>query len=572
MAWLTTTARGIGGVGSSRLNGSETNAVARPFASRGSWAKIASAAIIALVAVALRCWHLDWGLATDARHLAFPDEPISWGPYVHDFIPLRWASFDRESLNYPPFYGYVVGLTAWTLNALGWLATPPAAPPMFWVPPSAVLLARAVSVAASLVTIALVGLAAGRMYSARTGWLAAALMAVVPFEVVYVHVASPDILLATGTLLTTFLAYRLALHGGGGTAFAAGIAAGMTTGTKYTGLAIVVAIAWAVGERLKVERAWRRAAMLAALAATGFALAGVIACPPCVLHSDRLAFALQNHLQINWKLFDHFHNNYLVPSLGWYGRPYAYQLVASLPFTLGWPLYAAALLGIGIAIRRHTLADRILLLAFIPYFLVMARSMLTFPRFLLPLLPILVILAARGFDVWAPQRLRPVLLASVWIYSLALGATQVARFSLDQQRDVAQWIAKAPPRTAYTGQVRVGVPKMILDYFRLAKPFKAANLKPVELDDGAWFTPVSPEYFVLPDWYAIAIERDIPDSPAARDLARLRSGEAGYDRVAEWRSSYLQQRLYTSLDPAFAGDLWQGEIGFTVYARRATRG
>jgi hypothetical protein len=179
----------------------------------------------------------------------------------------------------------------------------------------------------------------------------------------------------------------------------------------------------------------------------------------------------------------------------------------------------------------------------------------------------LVVLAARALGALSPRRLGTAAAVLVWAYSFALGLSHVARLSLDQQQNVAQWIASTERAQPRGRRVRVGYPKMVLDYYRLAAPLTAAGLARVELDDGAWFTD-PPDYFVVPDWYAIAIERDMPDSAVAHDLIRLRSGEAGYDRVAEWRSSYLQQGFYTALDPAFAGDLWQGEIGFTVYARR----
>jgi 4-amino-4-deoxy-L-arabinose transferase-like glycosyltransferase len=91
-----------------------------------------------------------------------------------------------------------------------------------------------------------------------------------------------------------------------------------------------------------------------------------------------------------------FLNNRAVPSLGWYGRPYLYELVASLPYALGWPLYALALVGVVVALWRHELADRVLLGALIPYFLVIGGSPTTFPRYLMPLFPGLVILAARA--------------------------------------------------------------------------------------------------------------------------------------------------------------------------------
>jgi hypothetical protein len=84
----------------------------------------------------------------------------------------------------------------------------------------------------------------------------------------------------------------------------------------------------------------------------------------------------------------------------------------------------------------------------------------------------------------------------------------------------------------------------------------------------SWFEERA-DAFVMPEWLAIRIRRNEPDGENARALDRLESGAADYVPVARWHSSYLQSGLYTALDPAFAADLVQGEIGFTVYVPRA---
>lgn len=48
--------------------------------------------------------------------------------------------------------------------------------------------------------------------------------------------------------------------------------------------------------------------------------------------------------------------------------------------------------------------------------------------------------------------------------------------------------------------------------------------------------------------------------------ARIDSRAAGWIAAAR-QSSYFSEPLYTALDPAFAADLWQGEIGFRLYLR-----
>jgi hypothetical protein len=99
------------------------------------------------------------------------------------------------------------------------------------------------------------------------------------------------------------------------------------------------------------------------------------------------------------------------------------------------------------------------------------------------------------------------------------------------------WIANAAQESGRAGRIRVGFPKVAPDYFRLMGPLRNRGIPFVELGDGQWFAD-PPDFFVLPEWYEIAITRDVPDSPAAQDLERLRSGAAGYVAAARWSSSY----------------------------------
>jgi hypothetical protein len=332
---------------------------------------------------------------------------------------------------------------------------------------------------------------------------------------------------------------------------------------------MVVPLAWATLERGFAERSAGRAVQLAAIGVATFVLGFAFACPPCILHADRMIWAMWREAIYTSLLPQGASNNYLAASLGWYGRPYLYQLVASLPFSLGWPLYGLALVGIGLAIRRHELADRVILATLMPYFLFMGHSQVVFPRYLLPLFPGLIILAGRALTATDRRpRLSVSLFVAVWVYSLVLAGTQVARFSAGQQEGVARWIAAsvADPGGHPRHGVRVAIPYVTkgLDYFHLKQPLSRAGLAYLLVDPGHWLE-ASPEFFVLPDWLAISLRRDSPQSPAARELDQLESGAAGYRLAARWRSSYLQRNLYTRLDPAFAGDLWQGEIGFSVY-------
>jgi hypothetical protein len=381
-----------------------------------------------------------------------------------------------------------------------------------------------------------------------------------------VHYASVDVLLAAAFALTMLAAYAVAQRGTVLGATLAGASAGLNFTTKYVGLAALATVLIVILGRAVHERAPARGLLAGLAALVGFAAAVVITCPPCVLRPDLLVSALSFLDQaIAHSLLL---NNRLTSSLGWYGHRYLYQVVASFPFSLGWPATCLVFGGIGVALWRRTRADLVLLAAFAPYFLAMGWRDVTFPRYLLPLFPALVVLAARAVFVFsrAPWA-RGAVFAGVLVYSAALTVSQTGRFSYDQQQDVARWIAARAPVAGEGRCTRVAVPYTLSIYYQPMEPLERTGLTYLTVKDGHWFD-AEPEVFVLPEWYEIAIQRDRHREAAVRDLERLRSGEAGYLEAARWSSSYLQQDFYTWLDPAFAADLWQGEIGFTVYLRK----
>lgn len=517
---------------------------------------------IALTAIALRFWHIGWGLREQTR---FPDEMLFSTP-VAAFVPLRWASFEMHNFTYPALYVYIAGLTTAAAYALG---LHPEQPSGFSTDTVHVL--RLVSATIGVVGVGLVGLLGARLYASRwVGLAAAALLAVTPLHAMHSHIAAADVLLAGCMTLGLLAAYELARRGTVLAAMAAGAAAGVCFAAKQPGLVVLAPAGWAVLEASVRARSLVRAPLLGLVVVGCFVVAYACACPPCVIHWDEMSRVMGMHHALNVSLGMGFTNNHLVPSLGWYGRPYVFQLVATLPYALGWPLYALALVGVGQAVWRHELADRVVLALLIPYFVIMSGGHTVFPRFMIPLFPPLVVLAARV--VCSPTDrgiVRRLVLAGVFAYALALTTTQVARFSLDQQREVTQWIATHVARPA-EGPIRVGVPCVLkgLDYFQIARPLADAGLAYLPLLDGHWFDdPV--DAIVLPQWKAIGYRRDVPDGAPARQLDRLQAGEAGYRFERQWPPSpYLQSGFYTWLDPAYAGDLWQGEIGFSLYVRQ----
>lgn len=515
------------------------------------------AGAVALTAVALRWWRLGWGLGDETW---FPDERL-WAARARAFVPISWQSViagaastgNLPYLVYPTLYGYLAGLVTWAASTRGWVAPEE---PAFSI--DAILIARWISAAASVATVALGGLLARRMYSPGVGLATAALLAVLPFEAMQVHYAAVDTLLTTCVALTLLASWALVQRGTARAALLAGGAAGLAFSTKYTGIAAGAAVGWAIIEHGWRERSLARLLGLALAALAGFAVAVLVACPPCVLRADRMLEAMA------WLGGVIARRVQVVPSLGWYGRPCLYQLVAVLPYALGWPLHALALLGLGAALWRREAADRLALATIVPYFVVVASPGLTAARYLLPVFPPLAMLGARvALGPSGRRRAGMWAVGAAWVWALVLAISQVARFSYDQQKAVAGWIGANRPGAS------VAVPNYLLGFTRLGDYLIRAGLTFLPVREGHWFDD-APDVFVVPGYYAAAVRRDRPGSAAAAALEQLRSGATGYRPAARWEPSwYLQDRLDAWLDPGLGAQVWQGGYGFDVYVRDA---
>jgi hypothetical protein len=233
---------------------------------------------------------------------------------------------------------------------------------------------------------------------------------------------------------------------------------------------------------------------------------------------------------------------------------------------LGWPLWLLALAGIAVALRRRSLPDWVLLVAIGTYFLSVGASPLMYPRYVLPLAPALLVLAARaGVEFAGRSAVRWTAVGVVWLYTFVLAAAQVSSVSLAQQKEVAEWIARRPG--VWPG-ARVATPRRGAEWYSLTPFLERAGLEPVMAADDAWLR-VPSDVFVVPELLAIGIRRDTPEGVLARQLSQLEAGEGGFHEARRWPLQYFQRGLYSWLDPGLSTVL--GPCGFTVYVRDPVR-
>ena len=355
--------------------------MAKSFSTR--WGLLA----ILLVAAAFRFRGLDW----DHQIAAHPDER-----YVVDVASrLTFASglnpFDVE----PNFaYGH---LPVYLLAVAAALA--PNVDPL--------LLGRALSASFDVMTVALTFALARRLYGTQAGQLAAAVVAVTVGHVQQAHFYTADPLLASLAVSTLFFAVRFVQDGRPLDVCLAGASAGLALGAKATAALLVIplGVACSVAPAERRSAVWRCgvAATLALVVVEPFALVQL----PTFLRNVAMQGVILRGA------FD-------VPYTRQYHRtlPYVYPLVQQLRWGMGWIAGSCAFAGLIYSVTRTLRRDArpeawVVWTWVVPYFGFVGGLYAKFPRYLLPVVPLLATYAAYLVVEAAPGRRRLRLVLSI---------------------------------------------------------------------------------------------------------------------------------------------------------------
>jgi 4-amino-4-deoxy-L-arabinose transferase-like glycosyltransferase len=342
-----------------------------------------------------------------------------------------------------------------------------------------------------LVGLALAGIAAAwwlgtRAYGFLAGFVAAAVTAVATVHVEYSRMAVTDVPLALGVAVTLALLVR-------GQLLPAGIAIGLTASFKYPGFVLLVPLLVAGWGQ------WRRLAVAAVLAPAAF----LATSPYFAVHLGEAigdVRRVQRDGRRGW--------------LGFEDDPWTPIAFLDRIWEAMGPALLIALVGLGVALVRRTLADRVLAAFLVAYFVTLLPLDAHFDRYVLPLVPALGALAGR-FRALAPVTLLLLVIPVVWSIRetkpLVRTDTRVVAHDWMDRNLTPGVLLAADPSTAAPADVRV---------LRLALPGPSRRPDP------------------------------------ERDLARLRELNVGYvlvtgavaDRVLEERDRYpVESRFYDQL-------------------------
>jgi dolichyl-phosphate-mannose-protein mannosyltransferase len=355
--------------------------------------------ILLVLAVGLRAWGLSWGVPHLGRYYPYhPDETVLLHA-VCSVNPL-WGDFAPSFYNYGSLYIFLVRLV-YDLMApfVGWGAVPRFDEPFaFWLDDYSrlLLVGRWSTVVLGTATVPLTFYLACRLFGQRAGWLAAGFLAVAPMPVLLGHYMTVDVPQTFFTTLALVLA-AVVLHSTKpqrvvAWAAAAGFAAGLATGVKYNGFIALLSLAAPVFLVARETRpGGRRTAALAAGAALLTCVVGfLVSTPGMLLQPVRFQRDTLFELALN--------RNRQVPTFMAMPPAALYHLGISLPVGLEWPLFLLGLVGAGWSLRKRRPGDALLWLFMLPFFLPLAMAERKFVHYVMPLLPPLLVLAARCVD------------------------------------------------------------------------------------------------------------------------------------------------------------------------------
>ena len=339
--------------------------------------------ILMLIAASVRIWGIGWGLPTN-------DHLSSYSPAENRLFDaaLSQSLFDSGVENGGGLFINLFYLKIFGAIMLG-LVQMTAAGQFFTAGDLAkiYLIGRLVVLFFGIATVYLTYLLGKRAYGKNAGICAALLMAVMPLHVMHSKLIGSNVLAAFFVTAALIFALRIADGNRLRDYLLAGLFAGLAAGTQYFTLLVLISplIAHMASHK---ARPILRIISPKLLAVLPMAALGIFIGNPTLNFSK---YSLCFTEGILGPLAGIMHSRL---------ADFAYPFTHSLPFGVGFPFLVLAVIGLIYALVRRTPSDRVMAGFVILYlaFLVLVRSELAGQ--LIPILPVLAILASRfGTDV-----------------------------------------------------------------------------------------------------------------------------------------------------------------------------
>ena len=398
-------------------------------------------------------------------------------------------------------------------------------------------------------------------FSRSVGALAALLIALDDGHVLNSHFATGDIPAAFWTAVAAVAALSVTRRPSLSRFLAAGAAAGCALATKFqAGPALVLPLTAALIARradLQVGRPllggpkgppYKNPYLLVLL---GAALAFVVTSPYTLLDARQTMGDLSHEIALNAK----GHYGFDLEPAGFLYSPFDYVFGALVPFAMGAPAAIVGMVGIGAALARRTRSD-IVWLPFVVIFLgLLSIAPVVFVRYVLPVVPLLAVFAARALSRAMESRQRIAAWAAAALtlgvvgYSFLYTWTSSARFANDTRLQAERAMSSVVPdgKSIAIPAFANYLPSIDANRYRIV-PCLAGTHDPQAL------VACGADYLIESGMFSNRADRD-PNryTTAYAGWHALRDGQLGYVPVAEFRATYLNEAVYAKLDPMFEG-------------------
>ncbi|MGC8783613.1 MAG: glycosyltransferase family 39 protein [Armatimonadota bacterium] len=401
---------------------------------------------ILVVAFLFRAAGIRWGIPDSSHYFSFhPDEWVILGYTLG--LDLPHGQMDPHFYHYGTVYLYLLHLAILAGSTYGWIAMPNNIA-QYEAFAGLYLTGRWLSVLAGVVTCWLVWEMGRRVCGYRCAMVAASLLAIVPLHTLHCHFLTTD---ATATLFTTgALLAALDLHETGRrrALITAGVLVGLASATRYNAALVLVApllALWLRGEE-HGEARLGKALLLVVISGVAF----LFFCPGAWMNPQEFwrDFGYEaKHVREGHGLV------FINTGLGW-----VYHYWTNLRFGLGLPLLVLATLSVLIAPLSRRPPVLILWVFVLVYYLFLGSFAVRFARYLLPILPPLMVLTAwLVAEAWRNTRQvgRTVIAAvagATATYTLLWGIAVVsALLQPDPRLRALEWIRKHVPQGTRIG-------------------------------------------------------------------------------------------------------------------------
>ena len=349
-------------------------------AASAGW-RIAALLAVLVAATALRWGGLHWGLP-DASHPEYsyhPDETalLLWADWLAQGQVIA-RQFIFGGTLYSSILNACIGLAAPLGDLLGGAN----------LLADAILLGRGLAVFSAVLTVALVYRIGRELYGPVAGLIGAGALALAPGHVFLSASNRPDALatlVATAFLYLALAALRPPLRSDVRTFALTGALFGVAVALRFPIAAFAVAPVAGYVLRTVAGGSFAPATLARLLA-----LCGGVALPSYALTSPHTLLypgIVLEGLRTTWS----YESSVFLDAVG--RGPGFYQYGGTMLIeALGVPLYGLALAALGLALRRRTPADVLVLVTALPYFVLMVVASWVVVRYTLPLLPLLALL------------------------------------------------------------------------------------------------------------------------------------------------------------------------------------